>query len=481
MIPILEAVHKIRNTQGANAKKEVLAAAMLETPELEDFLCYVYDPMRSYYRTNVNLNAFPRMMANGLQSDMDTIYGVLDQMADRSLSGARADQALAKALLPLSDDYHELAQIILNRDIKAGVAEKSINAAYNKAHGTKKLRLIDILPYHRYDNMTIDLLKAMNFERGVYSQLKSDGMFANIICRYGRPPEIRSRSGSILLGGSVDNLVYAFKDVITDGGIGESVFHGELLVMDTQTNQVLPRAIGNGKLNSVIQTGEPLADRYLVIYRVWDVVPYDAWYENVKVETPYERRFDIIQQLFTPGQEDDGGLIQVQETRIVHSFEEAIEHFQDALSRKEEGTICKDSQMPWEDGTSSDGVKLKVEMDCDLEIIGFNDGDKKGKHANTFGSLLCRSADGLLVVGVSGISDALRKQIAENQDDYIGGICAVISNGVQDKTDDPLKSLFLPRLAEIRADKKVANTLAEIYEIQRSVIDNILVALGATK
>ncbi|AKJ73821.1 DNA ligase [Salmonella phage 38] len=274
-------------------------------------------------------------------------------MAERKIGGMKADQELAKAATNIHPDYHTLIQIILDRDIKAGIAEKGINAAFNAAGGTG--RLINILPYHRYDNMTIDLLKKMDFKRGVFSQLKSDGMFANIICRYGRDPEIRSRSGSLIAGGSVDNLSLVFKDLIYDAGIGESVFHGELLVIDLKTNTVLPRAIGNGKLNSVIQTGEPLEDRYKVIYRVWDVVPYDNWFNAQRVDTPYERRFDIIQQLF----EGDDGLVQVQETRVVHSFEEAVEHFKDALARREEGTICKAADMPWEDGTSSEGLKLK--------------------------------------------------------------------------------------------------------------------------
>ena len=67
----------------------------------------------------------------------------------------------------------------------------------------------------------------------------------------------------------------------------------------------------------------------------------------------------------------------------------------------------------------------------------------------------------------------------EHQDEFLGKIAAVLSNGVQDKTDDALKSLFLPRLVEVRTDKTVANTLAEVYEIQKAYVENILVLLEA--
>lgn len=473
MLPLLQTVHQLREAKGSNAKKAVLTQAFKDFPDVADFLQYVYDPMRSYYRTELKLTAFPKMLVRTTTDDIVEAYDVLDQMAQRLVGGQKADSLLASVALKMTPEYHEIIQMILDRDIKAGIAEKGINAAFNAAGGTG--RLINVLPYHRYDNMTIELLKNMDFKRGVFSQLKSDGMFANIICRYGKAPEIRSRSGSLIAGGSVDNLSYAFKDLIEDAGIGESVFHGELLVIDQKENKVLPRAVGNGKLNSVIQTGEPLEDRYTVVYRVWDVIPYDNWWEAKRVDTPYERRFDIIQQLF----DTDDGLVQVQETRVVHSFEEAVDHFKDALARKEEGTICKAADMPWEDGTSSQGLKLKMEVECDLEIVGFNEADKKGKHAKTFGSLLCKTSDGLLVVGVSGISDELRKRMWENQADFIGMIAAVLSNGVQDKRDDALKSLFLPRLAEVRTDKKEANTLAEVYAIQKAYIENILVLLEA--
>lgn len=472
MIPLLEAIHTLRETKGTNAKKEVLTQILKENPDMVDFLQYVYDPLLSYYRTKFLPNAFPRMLSRSVVGSWDQVYDVLDQMSERTLSGQKADYELSKAATNIHPDYHELIQMILDRDIKAGIAEKGINAAFNAAGGTG--RLINVLPYHRYDNMTIDLLKKMDFRRGVYSQLKSDGMFANIICRHGKEPEIRSRSGSLIAGGSVDNLSLVFKDIIYDAGVGESVFHGELLVIDLKQNTILPRAVGNGKLNSVIQTGEPLPEQFQVIYRVWDIVPYDKWFNAERVDIPYEARYNIISQMF-----DDDGLVQVQETRVVHSFAEAVEHFKDALSRKEEGTICKAADMPWEDGTSSQGLKLKMEIECDLEIVGFNAADAKGKHAKTFGSLLCKTSDSLLIVGVSGISDDLRKYMWENQDEFLGKIAAVLSNGVQDKTDDSLKSLFLPRLVEVRIDKKVANTLDEVYEIQKAYVENILVLLEA--
>lgn len=472
---IHSAITSLRETKGSNAKKDLLTKLFSEVPGLASFLVATYDPRAAYYQSKLNLTAYPKMLVREKSEDIADIYPVLQALDRKEFMGAKGAQALAQYALRFDSKGHELVQMILDRDIKAGLAEKSINQAYMKSNGNNT-KLINTLPYHRYANMTIELLKKMNFSQGVVSQLKSDGMFANIICTESGV-QVLSRSGSPLEGGSVEDLKAEFKNVIFDTYIGPSVFHGELLVFDTLTGVFLTRSVGNGKLNSVIQKGEALDSRYQVRYRVWDVVPYQQWFECETVTTPYHKRLDIIQQIWPD--DDAAALVRVQETRIVYSFEEAIDHFKDTLSRKEEGTIDKDMDMPWEDGTSSEGLKLKLEMECELEIIGFNEGDQKGKHADTFGSLLCRTSDGLLIVGVSGISDALRKEIWENQADYLGKIIACLSNGVQDKTDNDLKSLFLPRLVEIRLDKKEANSLAEVYEIQESVIHNILVLLEA--
>ena len=84
----------------------------------------------------------------------------------------------------------------------------------------------------------------------------------------------------------------------------------------------------------------------------------------------------------------------------------------------------------------------------------------------TFGSLLCVSECGQLEVGVSGISDALRLSIFQNQYDWLESIVTVKANDIMnpDGEGDDLHSLFLPRFVEARKDKNVADTLIQIRE-----------------
>ncbi len=118
------------------------------------------------------------------------------------------------------------------------------------------------------------------------------------------------------------------------------------------------------------------------------------------------------------------------------------------------------------DGDSREQVKMKVSFQVDLKIVGFNPGDPNGKHAATFGSLQCETDElgttvAPLAVGVSGISDKMRKEISENRDNYRGKVVTVESNAVI-MARGGTYSLFLPRLIEVRTDKLLADTLAHV-------------------
>ena len=54
------------------------------------------------------------------------------------------------------------------------------------------------------------------------------------------------------------------------------------------------------------------------------------------------------------------------------------------LSRGKEGVVLKNPTAIWRDGTSKEQVKLKLELDCDLKVIGFEEGE--GKFAGTLSS-----------------------------------------------------------------------------------------------
>jgi len=223
--------------------------------------------------------------------------------------------------------------------------------------------------------------------------------------------------------------------------------------------KLLPREIGNGILTSVLKGGKFESNEHAVI-DVWDQIPYGADSDP----RPYKQRYvSLLSQLTGPL------LIQMIETKIVFSLAEAMEHYNEALARGLEGTIIKNPAGVWKNTTSKDQVKMKLEIDVDLKIVGFTAG--KGKNAATFGSITCQTSEGLLEVNVSGFKDKkergvlTREEIWNMKDDLLNTIMTVRANSIMPPTkSNPKYSLFLPRAVEFRADKTEADSLKMVQE-----------------
>ena len=111
----------------------------------------------------------------------------------------------------------------------------------------------------------------------------------------------------------------------------------------------------------------------------------------------------------------------------------------------------------WEDKRSKTQIKFKGELECDLKIVGIEEGT--GKYAGMLGAIQCESADGVIKVSVgSGFKDEQRKTLGK---EVIGKIAAIKYNmRIKNKAGE--ESLFLPIVLEIRDDKEVADSSEDI-------------------
>jgi DNA ligase-1 len=294
-----------------------------------------------------------------------------------------------------------------------------------------------------------------DWSQGVYSQIKADGQFAYVNVDKDGFVQITSRGGTVMPQGAL-----GIEDAASTTFRHGTSNHGELTVY--RSGVMLERQIGNGILNS-IQQGEPLQPNLKVVFDCWDQIPLMEFFPKGKYAVPYKTRFAELEKQVMAPVLNGTSVIQIQliETRIVYSPEEALVHYRDARKRKLEGTVCKSSDAQWKDGTSKDQVKQKEVIDVELRIKGFKPG--KNKNANLFGSLNCFSECGLLEVNASGIEDDLRVAIHNDRSGWMDAIVTIRSNGIMYSTKPGKKhSLFLPRLIERRDDKSVADTFAQI-------------------
>jgi len=138
----------------------------------------------------------------------------------------------------------------------------------------------------------------------------------------------------------------------------------------------------------------------------------------------------------------------------VDDLESAKKIFEKFLGEGQEGTILKNIDSPWESKRVKHQIKFKGELECDLKIVGWEEGT--GKNVGRLGALVAESSDSVVRVSIgSGYTDADRDSI---KPECIGSIVSVKYNArIKDKKTGG-DSLFLPIFVEIRHDKSEADS-----------------------
>lgn len=446
---VLTIIEEIRAARG-NAKIGVISSHV-DDAEFQVVLKATYNTALTYY-----LKTIPKVATHTkLVTLTHAVWAIIDELATRIVSGADAKARVATLAGSMSIEDAQVLALVLKGDLKIGAQAKTINKAFG-------YELIPVFPYQR-----CELAQGKHLDNMVYpawSQLKSDGMFVNVIyntkkgklktiSRDGKPirlPKYARSAAKALLRGMKAN---------------KSVAHGELLVV--RAGKVLPREIGNGILNSYNQGGS-LANGDTVRLVLWDCVPHKNWKAGF-CDIRYAERY---LELLWCATDINADVLRIIKNEVVVNKAEAVAHYKKMRSLGMEGTVLKNIAATWKDHTSPHQLKMKNEMEFDMVVVGFNPGDPDGKHANTFGSIQVESSDGKVACGVSGFSDAKRKEIYENQDDVLGDIMEVTVEGLMQPNARGVRSCFLPRFSRWRPEKKEADTLDRMLAIEAATISD---------
>jgi DNA ligase-1 len=431
-------IETIAQTSSKNDKISTLKNYIGDA-DFERVMIFAYDPFKTY-----GIAKIPAFESDADGEFNEQTWALLDRLIARTLTGNAARAELQAELERLTDESGQLLARIIKKDLRANFSESSINKA--------KKGTIPEFPYMRCCLPKDAKLDAFAWLRSSFSQEKADGLFCNVDHEAGGIVRLTSRQGSPF---PIEHFEALANDVITTFAEGTQS-HGELLVK--RDGRILPREIGNGVLNSVLKGGS-FADNESPIYMVWDQIPLSAVKPKGKFDVPYEARFnDLSGQVSN----HNPASISVIETRRVKSMDEALAHYRELLAQGKEGTILKCPTAIWRDGTSKHQVKMKLEVDVDLRIIGFLPGE--GKNAATFGSVLTQSECGELEVAVSGFTDDARQRIHADRESLLDTIMTVRANSIMFPSGKGKHSLFLPRAVEFRADKSEADSLQRIKD-----------------
>lgn len=430
---ILKILNELRGTS-SRLEKEAILKRERSNVLLKRVLVCALDPMRNYY-----IKKIPKYQRNaGKGIDLIFALDTLNDLRFRNITGNAAIDFLRGTLEALNGDDAEVLECVIEHDLRCGVSEKTVNKIWPKL-----IMEYPVMLCHQYNDKTI-----RNITFPAMVQLKLDGMRFNAICRRGQV-EFRTRNGKeIDLRGY---LADQFKEL---AGNHDVVFDGELLVWDEDRYQYLPRQTSNGILSKSLKGTISVEECSRVGATVWDMIPYTAFEQGVH-DCPYSARFESLREAVDQlGSEN----IKVVWTEVVNDIQAAEDIFKKFLGEGQEGIILKDCGSSWEGKRVNHQLKFKGELECDLIVVGWEEGT--GKNVGRLGALVCESSDGVVRVSIgSGFTDQDRDTISF---DSLGKIVAVKYNARIKDIKSGQESLFLPIFVEVREDKDRADSSKEI-------------------
>jgi hypothetical protein len=423
-------------------------------------------------RVKFYLKQIPAYTHNKIGWTLEEALNMLMSIANREFTGQNAIDKLTIWLENVSADDAYIIERIIEKDCKIGMGTTFMNKVIKD--------LIEDTPY--MGAISFDEKKARAiFDKGSrgISQIKMDGRYCNAIIRGGEV-ELESRSGEA-------TVVTGAKFLAELANFEDCVLNGEL------TMDGVPRYESNGIIASVIDIQSKRGERTeketekkleafekkhgsfekalnSIRYTVWDTISVDEYFDKSS-KIPYLIRLLKVEQVII---KSGALMVYVIESRIVNSYAEAMEHFQEVLATEvngvpQEGTILKDENGTWKDGKPTWQIKLKLEMDLDLKIVGFNYGTKGTKNENVISSITCESSCGKLTARAQGLKEDMMLYVTENQDKLLGTILEVKCNGLSNNSSGGI-SLFYPTAKEFRTDKTEANSFEECLAIQNGVL-----------
>lgn len=405
-------------------EKESILSQHKDNELLKRVIFLALDPFIQFY-----IRKIPKYMTDVVPTrTLDKALTDLAELYNRNVTGNSGIDWLTDILETLSADDAKVIERIIAKDLKCGASGSTVNKVWPN--------FIYEYPCMLCSGYEEKLINKIKFPATV--QLKMDGMRFNAIVKDNNV-EFRSRNGK-----EIQLLEFLVDDFIKLAAGKDCVYDGELLVVDDGV--IMDRQTGNGILNKAVKGTISASEASKVNATVWDVIPYED-FKNSVCRIPYKDRFESLQNV-------DNINIRLVENTTVESLDEARELFESYLDKGQEGIILKDSTGIWENKRVKHQIKFKGELECDLRIVGWEEGT--GKYTGRLGSLVGESSDGQVRTNVgTGYSDALRDQIGK---EVIGKIMAVKYNArIKDKNSD-IDALFLPVFLEIREDKTEADS-----------------------
>lgn len=403
----------------------------------------------------------------------------LEKLSNREYTGHDAINYLTIILTGLEPDDAYVIERIIEKDLKIGMGTTNINKVIPG--------LIEKTPYmgaKAHSDKLVDKL----FEIGsVVSDVKMDGRYCNAIIRSGEV-DLESRQGEIT---HIGNAAFLNQLMM----LPDCVLNGELTILDMdryEANGVIASVVDIEKKREIRTEAE--TEKKLkafvkkhgnyedilgrIVYTVWDTISIEEYFDKKSPVSYMTRKLTLVSYInnltATLGEDtylsgvkvpSSSPRVMLVESKVVSTKQEAIQHFKETLDRELEGTILKSLSGAWKDGKPTTQVKMKLEINLDLKIVGFQYGTKGTKNENVISTLQTESSCGLLRTNPAGMDEDMMDFVTENQDNLLNTVVEIRCCGLSTDKEGNWSTLH-PSVVKLRDDKNTCDSLESAQEIE---------------
>jgi ATP-dependent DNA ligase len=433
----LQVLHEISTIKGkGSTETQINLLSENLTDDMKFLLNVAFNP---FVTTKLNkLNVI--ITGNRIEPNIEQFKNLINTLIEGKSANNELREIMGRYVgsVDLEENERQILLDIITKNLVIGIKEKTIN----KAAGYEFIPTPSLMLAKEKEGVIDKWNK-------IYCEVKYDGVRIVAIVKDG---DIKFFSRNF---NEVDSTrmsrIKADLISLLGGDLNREVFFdGELTDFDRKTV--------SGKFNKILKGTAPKDIDKSFIFHVFDFEDASVL-SSGKGTTYFTERRRRLEEMFHNKHTSDHTQLGISLT--VNSAEEVADIYSQVVEGGGEGVICKCDHL-YETKRSENWIKFKQIQDCDLKVVGWEEGT--GKRTGFIGSLICESECGKLKVNVgSGFKDSELEDVNERirTNELIGKIAVIRYNErITDKYGS--HSLFLPRFIEIREDKDVADIIESI-------------------
>ena len=480
---IKKIIDELNKENGSIYKKEILRKYK-DNELLQRVLRMTYCKVtHTYGATMLNVPDYTSADPSSAQP-LDWALDILeDRFQTRDVTGNDARDLVHLMLENLKEDDSFILEKILNRDLRINAGRSIINSIWGNlikkpVYQRCALFTFDSIIPDKFDRKGDPKIKkgtSNNIHYPAILNLKADGTYREVQVTENEV-NFQSRSGEVY---EYPLLAKEFKDLKKGRYFGElTVILNEDNIDDIlvatgekdpkiakaiqasykKGNCILPRAIGNGMINS---DDVPHDSIQMDLWEYVTEIEYSNAANKIKNTSKYSDKFNQLKVDIK-----DLKRVKIIESIEVQNYKEAIAHVSKWMQAGLEGGVLKNKDMVFRDGTNPEQLKMKLEISVEMVLDGFYPGKKGTRREATFGGIEFSNEEGTIVGRSSGFNDSQLEEMNANRDKYIGKICEIRFNDITRARGSDTYALSHPRFIEMRPDKNESDTLSKTFALK---------------